>query len=193
MRYPAGHKDGTRAQILREATHAIRTDGLHQLSVGTVMARVGLTHGGFYGHFPSKNGLLEAAIEAMFTEANARMAAATDDKNPAEALTDYIDDYLSQGKYNLCPIVAVAAHLPYLPAGLRKTFSRGVQGLTTGLATHIRAMGISDADALASSILTALSGAVSTARALSDPRQIEIVLGAARSALRQLLGLPLAP
>lgn len=197
MRYPAGHKDETRAQILREAARAIRTDGLHQLSVGAVMARAGLTHGGFYGHFPSKDGLVEAAIEAMFAQSNSRLDAATDGRTPAEGLAAYIDGYLSDGlsqdKDSLCPIVAVAAYLPHLPDGHRDTFGRGVRDLTAHLATHIRAMGASDAEVLASSVLNTLSGAVSTARAMPTARQTKFVLDAARSTVRQLLGLPKPP
>jgi TetR/AcrR family transcriptional regulator, transcriptional repressor for nem operon len=193
MRYPAGHKDKTRAQIVEEATRTIRADGLHCLSVAIVMTRAGLTHGGFYGHFSSKDGLVEAAITTMFAEADARLDRAMIDATPADGLAAYIDDYLSDGlnrsKYSLCPIVAVSAYLPHLPDHVRDAFDAGVQRLTERLAGHIRALGARDAGDLASAVLAALAGACGTARAVSDPTQTEAILVAARSAVRQLLDL----
>ncbi|HEY9524199.1 MAG TPA: TetR/AcrR family transcriptional regulator [Thermopolyspora sp.] len=194
MRYPAGHKEETRAQIVKEATRTIRVDGLHRLSVATVMSRAGLTHGGFYGHFTSKDGLIEAAVKRMFDEADARLDRAMTAASPAEGLIAYIDDYLSDGlpqdRHSLCPIVALSAYLPQSPTAIRTTFGDGLLNLTTRLAAHIRATGVDQADDLAASTLATLAGAVGTARAVSDPGQAEGVLRAARSALHHLLHLP---
>src|SRR6202000_1221206 len=66
MRYEPEHKQQTRAKILRVASRAIRARGPHRVAVADVMARAGLTHGGFYAHFKSKDDLVAAAIEAMF-------------------------------------------------------------------------------------------------------------------------------
>ena len=56
MRYPAGHKEQTRAKILRAAAKVFRREGYHAVSVDKVMEEAGLTAGGFYAHFGSKEG-----------------------------------------------------------------------------------------------------------------------------------------
>jgi TetR/AcrR family transcriptional repressor of nem operon len=53
-------------KVLDEAAKAIREEGPHRLGVAGVMARAGLTHGGFYAHFPSKEAFVAEAIAHMF-------------------------------------------------------------------------------------------------------------------------------
>ena len=95
MRYVAGHKDRTRARVLKEAARAIRVDGPHRIGVAGIMARAGLTHGGFYAHFASKDELVVAAMAQMFDEAVANFERVTGGKPPALALRSYVDFYLS--------------------------------------------------------------------------------------------------
>src|SRR5689334_1915292 len=97
MRYDAEHKQKTHAKLLKAAAKAIRVEGPHRIGVAEVMAEAGLTHGGFYAHFASKDELVAAAIGQMFEEARARFAHETQDRTPAQALGAYIDFYLSPG------------------------------------------------------------------------------------------------
>ena len=86
MRYDAEHKAKTREKVLVEAAKAIRRDGPHNVGVAEVMAKAGLTHGGFYAHFASKNELITEAIGQMFKESGLRLAQETgQDRAPAEA------------------------------------------------------------------------------------------------------------
>ena len=57
MRYDSEHKERTRARVLKEAAKAIRAEGPHRVGVAAMMAKAGLTHGGFYAHFVSKDDL----------------------------------------------------------------------------------------------------------------------------------------
>ena len=86
MRYDADHKEKTRERVLREAAKAIRAEGPHQIAVAGVMAKAGLTHGGFYAHFASKDDLVAATIDQMFAEGAARLTREAKDRPPAEAL-----------------------------------------------------------------------------------------------------------
>ncbi len=72
MRYDSDHKQKTRDRVLKEAANAIRAEGPHRIAVAGVMAKAGLTHGGFYAHFTSKDELVAAAIDTMFGEAQSR-------------------------------------------------------------------------------------------------------------------------
>jgi len=66
MRYDDNHKERTRARVLAEAAAAIRGKGAERVGVSEVMAGAGLTHGGFYAHFKSKDDLVAQAITYMF-------------------------------------------------------------------------------------------------------------------------------
>src|SRR6516225_1792267 len=96
MRYDAEHKQKTRAKVLEVAAQAIRKDGPDRIGVASVMAEAGLTHGGFYAHFKSKDELVTAAIEQMFEESRARVAHEMEGRTPAAGLAAYIDFYLSK-------------------------------------------------------------------------------------------------
>src|SRR5262245_5286908 len=66
MRYDQNHKDRTRARVLTEAAAAIRSKGVERVGVADVMGGAGLTHGGFYAHFKSKDELVAHAVTHMF-------------------------------------------------------------------------------------------------------------------------------
>ena len=193
MRYDAEHKQRTRAKVLKEAAKAIRGAGPHQVGVAEVMAKVGLTHGGFYAHFSSKDELVVAAIAQMFDEAMASFEHFTAGKAPAEALAAYIDFYLSprhrEAQTIGCPLPALAADLPRLDEGAREAFTRGAERLTAALSRLIAALDRRDADELTSSALAEMVGALSLARAISDIRRSNAVLRHSRDALKRRLGI----
>jgi len=68
MRYGSEHKAQTRSRVVQEAAAAIRSDGVERIGVAQIMARAGLTHGGFYAHFESKDDLVAQAVEYMFED-----------------------------------------------------------------------------------------------------------------------------
>src|SRR5882762_3946547 len=72
MRYDDNHKERTRVRVLAEAAAAIRRKGAERVGVAEVMAGAGLTHGGFYAHFTSKDDLVTEAVTYMFDAACAR-------------------------------------------------------------------------------------------------------------------------
>lgn len=193
MRYDAQHKQRTRARVLKEAAKAIRSDGPHQIGVAEVMAKAGLTHGGFYAHFSSKDDLVVAAIAQMFDEAMATFDDFTVGKTPAAALDAYIDFYLSprhrDAQATGCPLPALAADLPRLDRAARTGFALGAARLTAVLARLIAGLGRRNAEGLASSALAEMVGAISLARTILDARRSNAVLKHSREALKRRLGI----
>jgi TetR/AcrR family transcriptional repressor of nem operon len=193
MRYDAEHKQKTRGRLVKEAAKAIRSKGPHRIGVAKVMARAGLTHGGFYAHFASKDDLVAAAIEQTFQEAQARIRRDTQDRTAAEGLTAYVDFYLSaehrDGRTDGCPLPFLSADIPRLPRSSRVQFAAGVAQLVETLAGHLMRLGRADARAEASSMLAELFGALSLARAEPDRRRSNGILARSRSVLKQRLGL----
>ncbi|HJU39167.1 MAG TPA: TetR/AcrR family transcriptional regulator, partial [Tahibacter sp.] len=72
MRYDAEHKLRTREKVVKAAAKAIRAKGPDGVGIAEVMAEVGLTHGGFYAHFPNKETLVAAAIDEAFAQSRRR-------------------------------------------------------------------------------------------------------------------------
>jgi len=197
MRYDGDHKQKTRERVLKEAAKAIRAEGPHRIAVAGVMAKAGLTHGGFYAHFESKDDLVAAAIDTMFGEAKSRFSRETAESggpvSPQDKLIRYIDFYLSAGHRDArttgCPLPTLAADLPRLAPASRERYGQGVASLTALIAESLRALGSGEAEALAGSALAEMVGALSLSRAVADPEQSDLILDASRTALKRRLGL----
>lgn len=193
MRYDAEHKQRTRERVLKAAARAMRAEGPHQVAVAGVMADAGLTHGGFYAHFASKDDLIAQTIAQMFCEGGERMRRATESHEPAEALRRYIDLYLSTAHRDArtggCPIPFLAADLPRLTEAARTSFATGVAAMRARLAERLRALARPDPESEASSMLAELVGALSLARAEPDPATSDAILDRSRAALKRRLGL----
>ena len=187
MRYDSDHKSETRRRVLKEAAREIRAKGPGGVAVAGVMARAGLTHGGFYAHFESKEALIAAAIETMFESARGKfdMAAANDD--PRAALRSYVDFYLSpahrDGREHGCPLPSLSGDLARLDPEARVRFGQGVAALTGRLAGVLGKYGIADPETAAASMLNEMVGAVALSRAVSDPAQSDAILARARASV----------
>lgn len=197
MRYDPAHKQQTRDRVLTEAAAAIRADGPERIGVAAVMARAGLTHGGFYAHFASKDELIAAAIDRMFEDVREMFVSRARAKPADEALAAYIDAYLSPQHRDrrTCPLPLLAADVPRLGEATRRRYAAGVLGLTAALAKPIEALGRPDAPALAASVVAELIGCMALARAVAaaDRAQSDRMLAASRGALKARLGLPAGP
>jgi TetR/AcrR family transcriptional regulator, transcriptional repressor for nem operon len=193
MRYDAEHKQKTRAKVLQVAAKAIRAEGPDRVGVAGVMAEAGLTHGGFYAHFRSKDELVTAAIEQMFDESRARVSREMDGRGPAEGLTAYIDFYLSKKHRDArsagCPMAALASDLPRLSDETREQFAAGAQRLTHTIGEKLAALGHADAQAQARSVVAELIGALSLARIELNAARSDAILADSRRLLKQRLGL----
>jgi len=193
MRYDAEHKQKTRQRVLKEAAKAIRAEGPHRVGVAGVMASAGLTHGGFYAHFASKDELVAAAIGQMFDEGARRRTATMEDGAPAEALAAYLDFYLSAEHRDMrtagCPLPFMAADMPRLAGPARIRFAAGVAELTAAIARSLATIGRRHAQEEASSVLAEMAGALALARAEPDPERSEAILRSSRRSIKRRLGL----
>jgi len=193
MRYDAEHKQKTRTKVLEVAAKAIRTEGPDRIGVAGVMAEAGLTHGGFYAHFKSKDDLVAAAVEQMFDESRARVHHEMDGRSPAEGLSNYIDFYLSKKHRDArgagCPMAALSSDLPRLPEQTRTLFAEGARHLVESMTEKLTALGYAEPQALARSTVSELVGALSLARAETDPKRSDAILADSRQLLKKRLGL----
>ena len=193
MRYDTEHKQQTRGKVLQAAARAIRDEGPLRVGVAGVMAEAGLTHGGFYAHFASKDELIAAAIGQMFDESRQQVQHEMDAREPAEGLIAYINFYLSRRHRDArgagCPMAALASDLPRLDDAARARFAIGAQELVAIMAEKLAALGHADSVMLAHSMVAELIGALSLARIEMDAQRSEAILVASRRQLKRRLGL----
>jgi TetR/AcrR family transcriptional repressor of nem operon len=189
MRYDAGYKQRTRERILDEAAGAIRRDGPDRIAVAGIMAKAGLTHGGFYAHFKSKDDLVAAAMDRMFDEADARLDGFVAGHSAREGLAGYIRFYLSRAHRDArasgCPMPTLTGDLPRLPAPARQQFSARVARLKAALDELLTRLGRPQPEAEASSLMSELIGALALARAEPDPVRSDAILARSKQALKQ--------
>ena len=172
MRYSSDHKAETRERVLKEAANEIRAKGPDNVAVSGIMARAGLTHGGFYAHFPSKDALVKEAIGTMFADARARSDKIDADGDPRDVLRAYVDFYLSAAHRDRrdrgCPLPTLSGDFARSQPETRERFGAGVVGIATRLAAPLAKLGYADPDAEAHALLAQLVGGVALARAVGD-------------------------
>jgi len=178
-------RDQTRARVVDAAATVIRGEGPHQVHVAKVMAKAGLTHGGFYFHFDSKDALVVAAIEQIFHDGRVLFERITDHADARDALRAYVEYYLSPAHRDetgvSCPLALLAIDAPRLNPPTRRAFADGVDGMRGAVAGLARAAGLSDPDALAASVVAELVGTLILARAEPDRARSDALLAYSRA------------
>ena len=96
MRYAKDHKQETRDRIVRKAGERFRAEGVDAVGVASLMGSLGLTVGGFYAHFDSKQALVAQACKDGFAATTARFRQLLEATAKGERLSTVVDAYLSQ-------------------------------------------------------------------------------------------------
>jgi TetR/AcrR family transcriptional regulator, transcriptional repressor for nem operon len=129
MPWPKDHKRITRDRIVQAAAAAFRQNGADKVGVSEIMQEAGLTHGGFYAHFASKEDLLVEALRYASEEANGLLETESPAKGEsgaprllAAALT-YLSDYHLEHGERGCPIAALGPELIRSSQKVRRSFS----------------------------------------------------------------------
>jgi TetR/AcrR family transcriptional regulator, transcriptional repressor for nem operon len=193
MRYDSEHKERTRARVLDEAAATIRAVGPDGIGVAGLMAKVGLTHGGFYAHFKSKDDLVAQAISRMFEDSKSMFLLSTEGREPAEGLTRFLDYYLSARHRDEatrgCPLPRLSGELARLPLPARERFAAGAARLTGQIAGLLEKLGIKEPELTATAVVSEAVGALAMARAVPDQERSDQILEASRTSIKARLGL----
>jgi TetR/AcrR family transcriptional repressor of nem operon len=193
MRYDETHKDQTHKALLKVAAVQLREKGPDRLSIAQVMQSAGLTHGGFYAHFKSKDALLGEALSDIFARSKRNVVRLVDGLPPRHALATYIDFYVSErhrdDPAHGCPITALSSDMPRQSKKFRTAFEAGVKSLVDFLALQMRAAGVRGYETLAPSVLSAMAGAVALSRTISDKELSSELLASTRAGIKARLDL----
>lgn len=174
-----------RERVLEAATKLFRERGFDGIGVADVMKSAGLTHGGFYGQFASKEDLAAEVCSRSMTQSLERWAHKLEGEQGINALFDH---YLStQHRDNVgkgCTVPALAAEIPRRDKSVRRAFGNGLAAMVDllGAALPGRIEATRRRKALAS--LASMVGAVVLARAVDDRALSDEILDATQASLR---------
>jgi AcrR family transcriptional regulator len=191
MHTPLSRKEQTHERILDVAAGVMRAHGFDGVGVADIMKRAGLTHGGFYAHFASRDALLAEALERAGHDSRGRLQRAIDQAGdaPGERFRALVENYLSERHLKSpdsgCPVAALASEMPRQSEAVRTVAARRVAGLTDAVAAALGPSRDRDDAAIVSSQLI---GALQTARLLGDNAQGRRHLAASRAFLLERFG-----
>jgi TetR/AcrR family transcriptional repressor of nem operon len=191
MRISKAEAAGNRSRVLETAGRLFREKGVDGVAVADLMKAAGLTHGGFYNHFESKEELAVAAFAAAFAVAIERMErkrAEAGERGQAQVFAHYVERYLARQTRDApglgCPIATLGTDATRHGAELKAEFAAGVRRYLEAFTKIIPSAGKAKrAEAIAA--LSTLIGALTLSRACAgaDDQLADEVLVAARKQL----------
>jgi TetR/AcrR family transcriptional repressor of nem operon len=175
-----------RERIVQVAAKLFRERGFDGIGVADLMKAVGLTHGGFYGHFASKEDLVAEACGRALDKSLQKWSAEIE-KAPGEALSNMINSYLSEdhrdGPGSGCLVAALGSDLRRQAPPIRRVVTEGIHALVGQLMRLVPGKSKPARRRKALSDFAAMVGAVTIARAVDDPELSKDVLNAVASVL----------
>ncbi len=189
MRYVKGHGLQTRSRIVEEASYGLRQRGADGLSVVDLMKLAGLTHGGFYAHFESREALVVEAFVLAMDRTIAHWLDLAEELPPEERFDAFVQGYLSSSHRNDrahgCALPALGADIARSSPKARRTFGRKFGEMIDMVAQMLPKMSPEEARHAATSALATMMGAIVLARAVGDKNMSDDILAAGRQALRR--------
>ncbi len=182
MGHSQADKARSRERILHEAATQIRDKGLDAVSIGSLMQKVNLTHGGFYGHFASRSELIAAALEQALAAGEAA-ARASRDPDKQVSLSSMARSYLSRthrdARKSGCAIAALISDVGRADEACRAVMEPHIEAFIAGVA---EAFGDDD-DTRAMMAVSAMVGALAISRVVTDQKRSDAVLRTVRDAI----------
>ena len=168
-----------RQRIVDTASRLFREKGFDGVGVDAIMNGAGLTHGGFYGHFGSKEDLAAEAVGRAYERS-------VEKQSRYATLTQLVSEYLSErhcaDRANGCAIAALGADVARRHDGVRRALTEHVRGELDRIARLLRDGPAGRRRKRAIATLAGLVGALTLARAVDDPALSKEILAAARDA-----------
>lgn len=187
MRYSPGHKAEIHQKIVTDASRRVRTEGLAGAGVSAVMRDNGLTHGGFYKHFESKDDLLIESLRVAFAEIGDRLVHAAEKSPPASAWKAIVKAYLCPEHCDHvecgCPLAALGSELRRADEGMGAQILAEVMRYKSRMVPFMPGRRAIDRENAFLAIFSTMIGAIEIARLLPEPAMREGVLANAREFL----------
>ena len=188
MRYAPDHKQQTRRRIIACAARRFRHEGYESASVADIMSDAGLTHGGFYAHFGSKEELLAEAI-AHAADEGLTARTPVGERRGHEWLGAFVSLYLNEEHWGDraggCPLAALGGEVARGGDLPRASYGAAVAAFADALAVRLDGSDERREDT-AQAVMSMCVGALVLARAGLDRRQARTLFEACRRTAARL-------
>jgi TetR/AcrR family transcriptional repressor of nem operon len=193
MPYTQEHKAETRTRIVESARRLFNRFGFEEVSIDQIMAQAGLTRGGFYNHFASKDQLYAAAVKSYITcnpfavKAASMKPGAQEPKKLARMLVDlYLSDDVLGDVDMHCPLYALPADVARAGLAPQNAYTELIRGMAHVYRSAMPA-GVRDAERRAQTMVSLCVGGMVLARTTNDPALRKSLRAAARQQALALL------
>jgi TetR/AcrR family transcriptional regulator, transcriptional repressor for nem operon len=187
MRYRPEHKVEVHRKILKDASRRVRAEGMAGVAVSSVMRDAGLTNGGFYKHFGSKDDLLTESLSEAFREIADRLTQVAEKSKPGTAWKVIVKTYLSPEHCDHadsgCPLAALAPELARADHAMKGPIRREMIKYKSRMLPLMPGRRAADKERAFFAIFSTMIGAVAIARILPDQAARARVLASARDFL----------
>jgi TetR/AcrR family transcriptional regulator, transcriptional repressor for nem operon len=177
----------TRRNIVKAAGIRFRQNGICETGLADLMESAGLTHGGFYRHFDSKDQLISEASADAFAANAAEMEAAASTAKGRKALEAIANAYLSlehrKDRAHGCPLAALGSELARSEKSTRSAATEGILKMIAIVAERMKDPNTDRAKKSASVFVATMLGALTISRIIADPKVSKEILAAARAKL----------
>jgi TetR/AcrR family transcriptional regulator, transcriptional repressor for nem operon len=184
---PQTRKHASHERIVEAAARAIRRSGYDGAGVAGIMNEAGLTHGGFYAHFDSREAMLAEAADRAGAESVAALEQLAASAPPQEAFRTLVAAYLSKAHVARadagCPVAALGSEMPRQAAEVRRAATRRIKEFIDLVGRHSPDWGQPGGHEHALATTATMVGALVLARAVDDPKLSHSMLEAARKSL----------
>ena len=178
----------TRQRIVETGAIEFRRNGISGTGLADVMTAVGLTHGGFYRHFDSKEALVKECLSNALDSLRASIETATATRPGRAGVLFAIDDYLSAAHRDseaTCPFVSLGSELARASEEVRNAATAAFLQLADLIASHLDDLSPAAAKKEALVLLSSMVGAMTMARLVSDKDVSAAILTQMRKTLAQ--------
>jgi TetR/AcrR family transcriptional repressor of nem operon len=187
MRYSKEHKLETHARIVKKASVRLREKGAHGIGVADLMKDAGLTHGGFYAHFDSREALVVEAFSYAMDRSIERWRKLAEQTPPEKRLATIVDSYLTplhrDDPGRGCAVPALGAEIARESPKTRKAFAAKLEQMIDMIAVQIPDVPRKTARKQAMASLATMLGTMVLARAAGNGEFSDEFLAAGRDVL----------
>jgi TetR/AcrR family transcriptional repressor of nem operon len=183
MRYPEQHKAKTHERVLKKAADQMRRRGVQGTGIASLMGKVGLTHGGFYAHFPDKNALIAEATGPMLEEGGAEDIAAAEAAPEGQKIRAIVNRYLStqhRDSPQACPVAGLAGEMARQSESVRNAYIRAIEGRLKLIARFFPGANEQERRNRARLMMAGMAGTMMIAKAMTDRKASDHFLEQAR-------------
>jgi TetR/AcrR family transcriptional repressor of nem operon len=189
MRYQPSHKAEVHQKIVKDASRRVRAGGLNAAAVAAVMGDTGLTHGGFYKHFASKDDLLVESLREGFREIADTLVHAAEQSPPGEAWKAIVRAYLRpehcEHPEHGCPLATLGPELGRVDKKIKPQIVAELVNYKSRMLPFMPGRRAADKERAFFAIFSTMIGAIEIARLVPDSAIRAKVLGSVRDFLLQ--------